>query len=61
MEVPSRRRELASLLQQANLQEALNVMNKSEAEALYVIKPMPAGDRIYGIITRQDIEETYRG
>lgn len=60
MEVPSRRRDLAPVLQEATLQQALNIMNRSEAEALYVIKPMTAADRIYGIITRRDIEEKYR-
>ncbi len=61
LEIPSKRRQLASVYQQSTLQQALKILDESEAEALYVIRPIgSSADRIYGIVTRQDIEEAYR-
>ena len=61
LEIPSRRRQLAPVYQQSTLQQALTILDESEAEALYVIRRIGmSADRIYGIITRQDIEEAYR-
>lgn len=61
MEVPSRRRQLAPVLQQSTLQQALKILDETDAEALYVIRPVGvSADRIYGIVTRQDIEAKYR-
>ncbi len=63
LEIPSKRLQLAPVLQQATLQEALKLLieSEAEAEALYVIRPIgTAADRIYGIVTRQDIEQSYR-
>lgn len=61
MEVPSKRRQLAPVLQQSTLQQALKILDETDVEALYVIRPVGvSADRIYGIVTRQDIEEKYR-
>ncbi len=63
LEIPSKRLQLAPVLQQSTLQEALKILDDSEteAEALYVIRPLgAAADRIYGVVTRQDIEQRYR-
>ena len=61
MEVPSKRRQLAPVLQQSTLQQAIKILDDTDAEALYVIRPVGiSADRIYGIVTRQDIEEKYR-
>ncbi len=59
-EVPSKRLQLEPVMQQATLQQALKLLDDSEAEALYVIQRIgAAADRIYGIVTRQDIEQSY--
>ena len=61
MEIPSKRRQLAPVIQQSTLQQALKILDESEAEALYVIRPLgTSADQIFGIVTRQDIEEAYR-
>ena len=61
LEVPSKRQQLASIYQQATLQQALTTLNDVDVDALTVIRRIGrAPDRIYGIITRQDIEEGYR-
>ena len=61
MEIPSKRLQLAPVRQQATLQQAYNLLEGSEAEALYVTRSIGTDvDLIYGIITRQDIEEGYR-
>ena len=61
LEIPSKRMQLAPVKQQATLQQALKCLDESEAEALYVIQPIgAAADRIFGIVTRQDIEQSYQ-
>jgi len=61
MEIPSKRKQLAAVIQQSTLQQALKILDESEAEALYVIRPLgTSADQIFGIVTRQDIEEAYR-
>lgn len=60
-EIPSKRQELAPVRQQSTLQQAFTILNDSDAEALYVIRPMGSvADRIYGIVTREHIEKSYR-
>jgi chloride channel protein, CIC family len=60
-EIPSKRQQLAAVRQQSTLQQAFSILNESDAEALYVIRPMgSAADRIYGIVTREHIEKSYR-
>ncbi|MCG8325835.1 MAG: chloride channel protein [Thiotrichales bacterium] len=61
LEIPAQRLELAPILQQATLQQARLQLQESGAEALYVIRPLGASaDRIYGIVTQQDIERGYQ-
>ncbi|MDX1519364.1 MAG: chloride channel protein, partial [Gammaproteobacteria bacterium] len=60
-EVPAKRLELAPVPQQATLEQARKILDESDAEALYVITPLGhSADRIFGIITRQDIEARYQ-
>lgn len=60
LEVPSKRLQLQPVMQQATLQQALKLLDSSESEALYVIQRIgAAADRIYGIVTRHDIEQSY--
>jgi hypothetical protein len=59
--LPSRRLELAPVPFQASLQEALEVMERSQAEALYVERVVaPTIRRIEGVLTRAGIESAYR-
>lgn len=61
LEIPSHRRELAAIRQQSTLQQAFKILNDTDAEALYVIRPLgSAADRIYGIVTPEHIEKSYQ-
>tara|TARA_R110002072_G_scaffold74374_2_gene176216 strand:- start:17545 stop:19314 length:1770 start_codon:yes stop_codon:yes gene_type:complete len=61
LEIPSKRRQLAKVGLESTLQHAQQQINDSEAEALYVTRRLgPLADRIYGIITQEDIEKHYR-
>jgi chloride channel protein, CIC family len=61
LEIPAKRRQLAQVSLESTLQYAQQLINESEAEALYVIKKLGhSADRIYGIITQEDIERHYR-
>lgn len=61
LELPSKRKQLAPISSQATLQKALKILEESDAEALYVIKPLGiSADKIFGIVTRQMVEEEYR-
>ncbi len=61
MEIPAKRKQLAPISLQANLQEALDTLQQTGAEALYVYRYGTAGaPHIYGILTRSLIEETYQ-
>lgn len=57
LEIPAKRLQLAGVALQASLQEAVEVLNNTEAEALYVWRASgPGTRRIFGILTRQKIE-----
>lgn len=56
-EIPGRRLQLSSLPTRSTLQEALERLNETNAEALYVQRQ--SGGRIYGILTRGQVERTY--
>jgi len=59
-DIPAQRQEIAPINFQATLQEALDALNSSEAEALYVTRQTAPGiNRIYGILTRSDIDKNY--
>jgi len=56
--IPATRLQLAPISVRASLQDALDELNKTAAEALYLQRE--TGGYIYGIITRERIEKTYR-
>jgi chloride channel protein, CIC family len=60
LEVPADRLQVAPVALQATLQEALDALDSTGAEALYVVRPS-AWDGVpdYGIITRADIDKSY--
>ncbi len=61
LEVPAERRQLAPIGLQATLQEAVEVMDQSGVDGLYVLRPAAwDGTPAYGIITRADIDKSYR-
>jgi len=61
LEIPAKRRQLAQISLESTLQYAQQVLNESDAEVLYVIKKLGhSADRIYGILTQDDIEKHYR-
>ncbi|NOG61279.1 MAG: chloride channel protein [Proteobacteria bacterium] len=61
LEIPAKRRQLVSVSLESTLQHAQQLLNDSEAEALYVIRKLGvSADRIYGILTQEDIEKHYR-
>jgi H+/Cl- antiporter ClcA len=61
MEIPAQRRDVAAVHLQATLQEALEVLDREGAEALYVQRMTAPGIyRIYGILTREGVESAYR-
>ncbi|NIR58834.1 MAG: chloride channel protein [Gammaproteobacteria bacterium] len=61
MEVPAKRRELAPIAVQSDLQEAYEILRRSGAGALYAQRQIAPGiNRIYGVLTEQDIESAYR-
>lgn len=61
LDIPARRRDLAPIHLQATLQEALEALRASRAEVLYVQRTTaPFIQRIYGILTREALEENYR-
>ena len=59
-EIPAVRQDVTAIDFQATLQEALEMLNSSEVESLYVTRrTIPGINRIYGIITRNDIDQYY--
>ncbi|WP_328985375.1 chloride channel protein [Thiorhodovibrio winogradskyi] len=59
--IPSERLELAPIHLQASLQEAVEIMEKTGAQALYVRRPLAPGiDHIYGVLTRSRIDTAYK-
>lgn len=61
MEIPATRYQLGSIPLQANLQEALELLEQGPAEALYVHAHRRDRDEgIYGVLTREMVESSYR-
>ncbi|MGB1800781.1 MAG: chloride channel protein [Gammaproteobacteria bacterium] len=61
LEIPAKRRQLIQVAIESTLQHAQQLLNESDAEALYVTRKLGASaDRIFGIITQEDIEKHYR-
>lgn len=60
LEIPGQRIDVAPIYLQATLQEALERLN-SGAEALYVERMTAPGiRRIYGVLTREQVESAYK-
>ncbi len=61
LEIPAKRRQLGTVNLGSTLQYAQQLINETDAEALYVIRRIgQSADRIYGIITPEEIEKHYR-
>ena len=61
MEIPAHRFQVAPIHLQATLQEALDKLENSGAETIYVEHTTAPGlSHIYGILTREHIESAYR-
>lgn len=59
-EIPAERKDIVAVDFQSTLQEALETLNAHDAEALYVTRhTVPGISRVYGILTRQDIDRSY--
>jgi CIC family chloride channel protein len=60
-EIPAERKDINAVDFQATLQEALEILNTQDAEALYVTRhTIPGISRVYGVLTRDDIDRSYR-
>ncbi|MCG8312087.1 MAG: chloride channel protein [Pseudomonadales bacterium] len=61
MHMPASRSDIVPVLMSATLKEALDEMDKHDADAVYVRRMnAPNIYRIFGIVTRQDIERFYK-
>jgi len=61
LEIPGERHEVAGVDLQANLQQALEALDRLGVDALYVERNNLSGSkRIFGVITRQSVETAYR-
>lgn len=61
MKIPAWREQVVPINLQATLQEALELLDSDPAEALYVERMTAPGiRRIYGILTREQVESAYR-
>ncbi|NOZ09895.1 MAG: chloride channel protein [Gammaproteobacteria bacterium] len=60
LEIPAARQDLAHSHIQASLQDALDTLNQNKVDALYIThKAHSRTPRIYGVLTRKDIEQAY--
>ncbi len=59
-EIPAARRKLVPVARHVTLWEALDTLDKENSNASYITREDGAGVGIYGILTREDIEATYR-
>jgi CIC family chloride channel protein len=61
LEMPAHRLQVADIDLQATLQQALERLDETGADALYVQRTTaPAIKRIYGVLTRAQVESSYR-
>lgn len=61
MQIPANRRNVHKISLHTSLREAVEVLNKNDAEALYVTRmTAPMIERTYGILTRETIESHYQ-
>jgi CIC family chloride channel protein len=60
LEIPATRKDVSRANVVASLQDALELLNKSGKEALYITGAKGRGlQRVYGVLTREDIERSY--
>ena len=60
-DIPAERREITSIDFTATLLEAHDALGRNQADAAYVVRrTIPGIERIYGVLTREDIERSYR-
>lgn len=58
--IPADRQDVASVYLQANLEEALDTMEREKVAAIYIFRTTTATeDKIYGILTKEKIESHY--
>lgn len=61
LHIPASRQNLVKASLHDSLQEALNILNENNAEAVYISRvTAPTIERTYGILTRQAIESHYQ-
>jgi hypothetical protein len=59
-DIPAARRDVTPVDFQATLQEALGILDANNADALYVTRhTIPGISRVYGVLTREDIDRSY--
>ncbi len=60
IQMPAERENIASIYLQGNLEEALDTMDRESVDAVYIFRTTaPMTDKIYGILTREQIESHY--
>jgi len=60
LKIPAERENLASIYLQANLEEALDTMDREKVDAVYIYRITSNGsEKIYGILTREQVESHY--
>lgn len=60
-EIPATRKDISSIMLQATLSEALDTLNSTGVQALYVTRiSAPMIDSVVGIVNRSDIESYYQ-
>lgn len=58
--IPADRQNIASVYLQANLEEALDTMEREDVNAVYIFRTITAtSEKIYGILTKSKIESHY--
>lgn len=58
--IPGDRQDIAAVYLQANLEEALDTMEREAVEVVYIFRTTaPMNDKIYGVLTRKEIESHY--
>lgn len=61
LEIPARRVEITAIHLQATLEEALDKLDKTDLDALYIERMNAPGIKhIYGVLTREQIESAYQ-
>ncbi|MCW8999231.1 MAG: chloride channel protein, partial [Kangiellaceae bacterium] len=60
LKIPADRQNIASVYLQGNLEEALDTMDREDVDAVYIFRTTaPMTDKIYGVLTREQIESHY--